>query len=159
GSTTVYARTAGVVACPDCATPGSRVKQWVTCQPRDVPYGGRRIRVVWVKRRWHCHDETCQRASFTESVAPLAPRRRLTTRLREGCATAVAEQGRTVAETAQAHAVSWHTAHDAFTEAVDPGLKTDPAPVTHLGIDEVRRGRPRWERDPDTGETRQLADR
>ena len=38
-------------------------------------------------------------------------------------------------------------------------LGEEPAPVAHLGIDEHRRGRPRWRNDTDTGETVQLADR
>ncbi len=42
---------------------------------------------------------------------------------------------------------------------VDPLLAAEPEPVTHLGIDEVRRGRPRWQHDSHTGRTRQLADR
>jgi hypothetical protein len=46
-STTVYVQTAGVVRCPDCATVASVGKQRVTCRPRDLPYGGRRVRVVW----------------------------------------------------------------------------------------------------------------
>src|SRR5262249_32233707 len=38
-------------------------------------------------------------------------------------------------------------------------LAEEPAPVSHLGIDEVRRGRARFARDPVTGQTRQVADR
>jgi transposase len=158
-STTVYVQTAGVVRCPDCAAVASQAKQRVTCRPRDLPYGGRRVRVVWCKRRWYCRNEACGRGSFTESIEQVPSRRRLTGRLREGCAEAVAASGRTVAEVAEAHAVSWHTTHDAFVDVVDPLLAAEPEPVTHLGIDEVRRGRPRWEHDPHTGETRQTADR
>ncbi len=159
GSATVYVQTAVAVACPDCATPASLAKERLAGQLRDVPHGARRMRVVWFKRRWYCTNEACPRGSFTEAVADLPARRRLTARLRAQSATAIAGSGRTVAEVAQAHAVSWHTAHDAFTEAVDAGLAAEPGPVTHLGIDEVRRGRPRFERDPATGETRQSADR
>src|SRR6266536_3136712 len=159
GSATVYVQTAVAVRCPDCAKTASLAKERLACRLRDVPYGVRRMRVVWFKRRWYCTNEACGRGSFTESLADLPARRRLTSRLRAGCAAAVAGCGRTVAEAADAHAVSWHTAHDAFTEAVDPGLGAESGPVTHLGIDEVRRGRPRFTRDPATGETRQLADR
>jgi transposase len=159
GSATVYVQTAVAVGCPDCARTASLAKERLACRLRDVPYGARRMRVVWFKRRWYCTNEACARGSFTESLADLPARRRLTSRLRGGCAAAVAGCGRTVAEAADAHAVSWHTAHDAFTEAVDPGLDAEPGPVAHLGIDEVRRGRPRFTRDPATGETRQLADR
>jgi transposase len=140
GSATVYVRTAVPVACPDCGTRAPRVKQWVSCRPRDVPYGRRRVRVVWIKRRWYCCNQGCRRASFTESLEDLPPRRRLTTRLRGGCAAAVAEHGRTVAEVADTHAVSWDSAHAALVEVVDSQLAAQPGPVTHLGIDEVRRG-------------------
>jgi transposase len=159
GGVTVYVRTAVPVACPDCGVVGSRVKQWVTCRPRDVPYGGRRVAVVWLKRRWYCRNRACGRGSFTESLPELPRRGRLTSRLRAGAATAIAGQGRTVAEAARAHGVSWHTAHEAFAGAVDPGLKAEPAPVVHLGIDEVRRGAARFTRDPDTGQIRQSVDR
>jgi transposase len=159
GSTTVYVQTAVEVVCPDCATPAVRAKERLACRMRDVPHAGRRVQVVWFKRRWYCLDDNCARTSFTESIAGLPARQRLTTRLREQCATAVAASGRTVAEVADTHAVSWHTAHDAFVETVDPVLADEPGPVRHLGVDEVRRGRPRWEHDPATGQTRQLADR
>jgi transposase len=159
GGATVYVQTAVAVACPDCDTPAWLAKERLACRLRDVPYGMRRMRVVWFKRRWYCRNEACGRGSFTEALADLPSRRRLTSRLRAGCAAAIGRSGRTVAEVADAQAVSWHTAHDAFTEAVDPGLGAEPAPVAHLGIDEVRRGRPRFVRDPATGQTRQLADR
>ena len=159
GGVTVYVQTAVTVACPDCATPASRVKECLAGRVRDMPHGGRRTRVVWCKRRWLCTNDGCPRGSFTESMADLPARARVTPRLRAGCADAVAGSGRSVAEAAASHQVSWHTAHDAFTAVVDPLLAIEPAPMAHLGIDEVRRGRPRFERDPDTGETRQLADR
>ena len=50
-------------------------------------------------------------------------------------------------------------AHDAFASAADPVLDQAPAPVAYLGIDEHRRGRPRWRLDADTGEYLLLADR
>ena len=50
-------------------------------------------------------------------------------------------------------------AHKAFAAAADPVLDQAPSPVAHLGIDEHRRGRPRWRTDADTGEYELLADR
>ena len=50
-------------------------------------------------------------------------------------------------------------AHEAFAAAADPVLEQAPAPVAHLGIDEHRRGRPRWRIDAQTGEYLLLADR
>lgn len=44
----------------------------------------------------------------------------------------------------------WPTAHSAFTAHAD-GLLAEPAPVSVLGIDETRRGKPTWKQDPDTG--------
>ena len=55
--------------------------------------------------------------------------------------------------------MSWPVAHDAFAAAADPLLEQPPALVVHLGIDEHRRGRPRWRIDADTGEYILLADR
>ncbi|HEY5987393.1 MAG TPA: transposase, partial [Streptosporangiaceae bacterium] len=50
-------------------------------------------------------------------------------------------------------------AHHAFAATADPLLEQAPAPVAHLGIDEHRRGKPRWTRDPVSGEYELLADR
>lgn len=158
-SVTVYVQTAVTVQCPDCAAPASRAKEYVTGRLRDVPHGGRRIRLVWWKRRWSCLNETCPRGSFTESVTDLPARARVTPRLRQLCAQSVTDSGRTVAEVAASHGVSWHTAHDAFTDAVTSVLDTPPEPVTDLGIDEVRRGRPRFTTNPDDGSVEQVADR
>jgi hypothetical protein len=71
----------------------------------------------------------------------------------------VADRGITPAEAARHAGVSWPVAHDAFAARADAVLDAPPAPVAHLGIDEHRRGRPRWERDAETGQYVQLADR
>jgi hypothetical protein len=55
--------------------------------------------------------------------------------------------------------MSWPVAHDAFAARAGPLLEQPPAAVAHLGIDEHRRGRPRWKLDADTGEYILLADR
>ena len=46
--------------------------------------------------------------------------------------------------------VSWPTVHAAFVTHADR-LLVEPGPVEVLGIDETRRGRPRWSRDAETG--------
>ena len=51
-----------------------------------------------------------------------------------------------MAEVAGSHGVSWPTAHAAFVEHAD-ALLLDPEPTAVLGIDETRRGKPRWVRD------------
>jgi transposase len=60
-----------------------------------------------------------------------------------------------VAEVAGAHGVSWPTAHAAFVEYAD-ALLAPPAPTRVLGIDETRRGKPRWVRDSGTGPWRRV---
>jgi transposase len=50
-----------------------------------------------------------------------------------------------VAEVAASHSVSWPTAHRAFITHAE-ALLSEPEPTPVLGIDETRRGKPRWER-------------
>jgi hypothetical protein len=50
-------------------------------------------------------------------------------------------------------------APQAFAARADPVLEQPPSLVAHLGIDEHRRGRPRWLTDEGTGEYVLLADR
>jgi transposase len=160
-ATTVHVRTEPGVgaACPDCHTPAKRCKEEVVTSPRDLPCGGQAVLLVWHKRRWYCQHPDCKRKTFTESLPGLPPRCRLTTRMRAHLGAAVADSGRTVAEVSATNQVAWHTSHRAFVARVDPQLSAEPGPVTHLGIDEIRRGAPRWGVHPDTGETTQLADR
>jgi hypothetical protein len=92
-------------------------------------------------------------------VPAVPPRCRITGRLREQAGHEVAERGITPSEAARHAGISWPVVHDAFAAAADPVLDQAPAPVAHLGIDEHRRGRPRWRLDEETGEYVQLADR
>jgi transposase len=97
--------------------------------------------------------------TFTESLPAIGPRCRLTSRLRGLLGAEVAERGCTVAEAGRWQHVSWPVAHQAFIDQADPVLAQAPALVAHLGIDEHRRGRPRWRADEQTGEYLLLADR
>ena len=83
----------------------------------------------------------------------------MTERLRDHTGQLVAGGGRTVAQAARECGLSWPVAHQAFARTADPLLDQPPAPVAHLGIDEHRRGRPRWRADAETGEYVLLADR
>jgi transposase len=87
--------------------------------------------------------------SFTESVPQVPPRRRITSRLRQAAAQAVASN-RSVAEVAVEHRLGWGTVQACVDELADQVL-TEPEPTPVLGIDETRRGKPRWEQDPVTG--------
>ena len=64
-----------------------------------------------------------------------------------------------MAEAARWQRMSWLVAHHAFARQADPVLEQPPSLVAHLGIDEHRRGRPRWRIDEDSGEYVLLADR
>lgn len=145
--------------CPDCGTVSGRVHEHVLTRPRDLRRGLDEVSVAWCKRRWKCGAPGCGRKTFTESLPAVPPRCRLTTRLRQLLAAEVAERGCTVAEAGRWQHVSWPVTHAAFADRADPVLARSPAPVAHLGIDEHRRGRPRFTADEDTGEYVLLADR
>jgi transposase len=159
GTRQVHVRTAcrAAAACPMCGVISSAVKGNVTTTPRDIPYGTRRIAVVWHKRRWRCREPLCGRDSFTETIPEIPARARTTRRLRHAIGAAIGDANRAVCEVAAAFSVSWPTAHTAFCEVADAAL-AEPAPTRVLGIDETRRGRPRWEQDPNTHRWR-LVDR
>ena len=159
GSRQVHVLTASEAAagCPLCGVISVSLKGNVATAPRDIPYGTRPIAVVWHKRRWRCREPLCARASFTESIPELPCGARTTLRLRAAIAAAIGEANRAVSEVAEAFGVSWPTAHTAFVEVADRVLGP-PAPVRILGIDETRRGKPRWEHDASTGKWR-LMDR
>ena len=145
--------------CPDCRTRAGRVHEHVLAHPRDLRRGLQDVTVCWVKRRWKCGNQECRRKSFTESL-PQVPRGcRLTGRLRQLLGTEVAERGCTPAGAARWQRVPWPTAHAAFIDQAEPVLAAPLAPVRRLGIDEHRRGRPRWRIDEDSGEYVLLADR
>ncbi|MGP3966041.1 ISL3 family transposase [Nonomuraea sp. 3N208] len=130
--------------CPGCGVRATRMKEWVITRPRDLPVGGRRCELLWRKRRWICSTAVCPRRTFTEQVPQVPARARLTERLRQASGMAVADGGRTIVQSARDHGVSWPVASAAFTAYAERMLPAEPQPVTVLGIDETRRGRPRW---------------
>lgn len=155
-----------VPSCPDCGVVSARVHEHVLTRPRDLPRaaggttaGVAPVAVVWTKRRWRCDSSDCPRATFTESVPQIPPGARLTERVREHAAGLIGDAGMPVSAAAVRVGVSWPSAHHAFTDRADQLLDTPPGPVAVLGIDETRRGRPRFTRDPDTGRSVLLADR
>ena len=129
--------------CPSCGVVSTSVKEYVTTAPRDLPYGERGISVVWHKRRWRCAEPDCARGSFTEAIAEIPAGARTTGRLRRAIASAVGDACRSVAEAAASFGVSWPTAHAAVITAAEAAA-VEPQPTVVLGIDETRRGRPRW---------------
>jgi transposase len=149
----VYLETADEQArtCPNCGVDASRMKEWVTTEPRDLPIAGRTMALRWRKRRWICDLADCPRKTFTERVDQVPARARVTTRLRQAAGAAVTDGGRTIVQSARDHGLSWPVVAAAFTAHAATVLPAEPEPVAVLGIDETRRGRPVWRRDPDTG--------
>lgn len=137
-------------ACPSCGVVSTSRKGSAVTSPRDIPYGQDRIIVRWNKARWRCREDYCERGSFTEAIEQVPARARTTRRLRTAIGSAIGQAARSVTEVAVAHAVSWPTAHAAFVEHART-LLGEPAPTAVLGIDETRRGKPRWEFCAETG--------
>jgi transposase len=149
----------GAAACPSCGTVSSSLKGRAVTRPRDLPYGEAAVCLVWHKRRWRCRETACGRASFTESVVQVPARSRLTTRLRRACGAGIAEEFKDVQSAGAHFGMSWPTAHAAFVTHTTTALAAPLPPVCVLGIDETRRGKPKWAQDPVTGRWRVVADR
>jgi len=157
GVRVVHAITADEAAagCPSCGVVSTSVKEHPTTTPKDLPYGETPLEIRWRKTRWRCREPSCSRGSFTEAVDELPSGSRTTGRLRRAMATAIGDACRSVAEVADAFGVSWPTAHKAFVEHADQEL-AEPEPTPVLGIDETRRGRPRWRFDEAIGTWRRV---
>ena len=127
--------TATVAGCPSCgvkATGHGRSR----VQVRDLPAGGRPVRLVWRKRRWICTDPDCAATSFMEQTPAI-----------EGCLThraareicrRVGEDGHSVAQVAREFGVGWATAMACVRRHGEP-LVDDPGRIgvtQALGIDE-----------------------
>ena len=155
----VVTTTVTAAACPSCGVISNSVKGHALARPRDIPYGDAPLRLVWHKRRWRCREPACGRASFTESLPAVPPRARVTTRLRERCGAGIAERFSCVLAGATHYGVSWPVAHRAYVAHVAGELAQPLPAVAVLGIDETRRGKPKWERDEATGRWRIAHDR
>ena len=161
GTVTVWVVTdhPGAAACPDCGTVSGRVHEYVLTRPRDLRRGLDEITVCLVQAA----VEVRQPGVLPRDVHRVGARGAAAVpgdcRLRGLLGAEVAERGCTVAEAARWQHVSWPVTHAAFAERADPVLAQAPALVAHLGIDEHRRGRPRWRADEQTGEYLLLADR
>ena len=135
--------------CPRCGVVASIVFDEGEQRVKDLPFGERRLVVVWRKRRYRCREDACDQRVFVERSEQIRFRRRTTERLRRKLARADAEC-RAYARVALEYGVSWWLVNDVAVRAAAQ-LPSEPPPVRWLGIDETRTRTPRWIRDPETG--------
>jgi transposase len=127
---------------PDCGALSSVVKDPPLIRVKDLPASGQAVELWWRKRRFRCGEDRCPRRSFTQTATAVPPRSRLTERLRDKLASAIAGSNRSIADVAAEYGVSWPTAHKALVVAAD--WLPEPEPTAVLGIDETRFGSVRW---------------
>jgi transposase len=129
--------------CPACGVLSSTVKDRPQVRIRDLPASGQQVELWWRKRRLRCVEPLCPRRSFTQTSTAVKSRARVTERLRDKLASAIAGSNRPVADVAAEYGVSWPTAHKALITAAARWLP-EPEPTSRLGIDETRFRSVRW---------------
>jgi len=130
--------TADLVGCRTCGV-RAEAQDRRRVDVRDLPFGGRPLRLVWMKRRWRCVDADCPTKTWTETTGEVPPRAVLTTRASMEATRQVGELGRSVAEVARELGVCWWTVMDAVVVFGTP-LVEDPGRVKRvraMGIDET----------------------
>ncbi len=137
-----------VVGCPICGVV-ARVQDRRAVRLTNLSMAGRKIALVWNKRRFICLDVACEQGTWTEVDHRIAaPRLSLTDRAGRWATFQVGNQGRDVEGVAKDLGCDWHTVNDAvlaYGEALieHPGRFAD---VASLGLDEhlmVREGQRR----------------
>jgi transposase len=141
--TVIIEQTAGEGPCPVCGVLAGAVKDRPVMRLKDLPASGQQVQLRWRKRRLVCAEPLCRRKSFTQTSAAVRPRGRVTERLREQVAHAIASSNRAVSDVAGEYGVSWPTAHKALVAAATRWLP-EPDPTTRVGIDETRFRSVRW---------------
>ena len=129
--------------CPGCGVLTVAVKERPLVRVKDLPACGQQIELWWRKRRLWCRESLCPRRSFTQTCEVIRPRARITERLRDKLALAIAGSNRPVTDVAAEYGVSWPTAHKALVAAAARWLP-EPTPTSRLGIDETRFRSVRW---------------
>ena len=130
--TVIIEQTAGEGPCPVCGVLAGAVKDRPVMRLKDLPASGQQVQLRWRKRRLVCAEPLCRRKSFTQTSAAVRPRGRVTERLREQVAHAIASSNRAVSDVAGEYGVSWPTAHKALVAAATRWLP-EPDPTTRLG--------------------------
>ena len=127
-----------VVGCATCGVvAGVKDRHPVTLV--DLTMAGRKIVLVWNKRRFRCAEQGCPASTWTEVDERIAaPRLKMTDRAGRWATFEVGKNGRTVAEVAEHLGCDWHTINDAVL-AYGQALVDHPerfGDVSSLGLDE-----------------------
>jgi transposase len=145
-------------ACPSCGVFSRQLKDYRITRPRHLSCGGRPVAIRWRKARWYCAEDRCERGSFTEQIREVPSRMRTTARLRREAGAAVCDGGRTVVQAGRDLGLSWPVVQHCFETYAAEVLPGTPPATEAIGIDETRRGKPVWKRNPDTQKWELIAD-
>ena len=130
--------TAEVAGCPTCAV-RAEAQDRLRVDVRDLPFGGRPVRLVLLKRRWRCVELDCPAKTWTEECEHVASRSVITLRAGAEATRHVGELAMPVAVVARELGVCWWTVMNAVVLHGTP-LVDDPkrvGKVRALGIDET----------------------
>ena len=76
--------------CPNCGVLCGWSKDRPVTRVKDVPASGQRVQLWWRKRRLVCTEVACRQRSFTQISDAIRPRARITERLKDALARAIA---------------------------------------------------------------------
>ena len=113
----VIEQVARAAPCPACGVFSGAVKDRPVMRLKDLAVSGQTVELWWRKRRLICGEGLCPRKTFTQLSVAVRPRARVTERLRQRVARAIAFGNRAVSEVAVEYGVSWPTAHKALVVA------------------------------------------
>lgn len=129
---------ATVVGCEGCGV-RAEAQDRIPVDIRDLACFGRPARLRWIKRRWRCREQLCDRKTWTEQVEHLDAQVVLTRRAGAEACRQVGELARPVSKVAEELGVCWWTVMNAVIEHGTP-LVDDPkriGRVRQLGVDET----------------------
>lgn len=118
--------------CPTCGYPSRTVHQYHQRTVRDLPWATYQCFLQVTRRRFDCAH--CG-VPFTEHLAAVAPRARLTRRYSTALFTACQEQ--TIQHVAQQHALGYKTVEAAYYHHAAAVPPLPPGTLQRLGIDEI----------------------
>ena len=100
------------IPCPACGSIAS-LKERRPTKLTDVYAFGRKVELIWLKRRLQCSNEACGTSTFTEVNPSIASARlKLTTRAARWAVEQVGRHGRSISEVSGDLGCNWHTVNN-----------------------------------------------